>query len=92
METSAPGITTYVSVSVERGQVKTSCSVHLTTGTEGDNDAHRAVLADKMANAVAVAALATQSVQGAIAGVTPAQIDGFLRRVQAAAHEAVEGR
>lgn len=91
-ENRAPSIALYVSVSVERGQVKTSCSAHLTCAADSDRAEVEEATAEAMAAAMAVAALATQSVVALLTNpLDPAAVGAFVRRVNRVATGIAEG-
>jgi hypothetical protein len=88
------GVTHYVSVSVERGQVKTSCSAHLTVDIATANAGLdiKKELAEAMARSMAVASMATQTVVALLS--TPmddAVISDFLARCNRIANETKGG-
>lgn len=90
--TQTPSVALYVSVSHEKGAVKTSCSAHLTCGIDDDRTEVEEATAEAMAAAMAVAALATQSIVALL--TTPldaASIGAFVRRVNRAATSIAEG-
>lgn len=92
MDNQSPGITHYVSVSVERGQVKTSCSAHYTAGTDDDEGSIQQGLAHAMQRSMAVATLAHQSVLILLNdAASPDDLQAFIDRVNAVASEIARG-
>jgi hypothetical protein len=85
MDNQSPGVTHYVSVSVERGQVKTSCSAHYTTESDDDKASYEG-LAAAMSRSMAVATLAHQSILTLLTEpLSPELVGAFIRKVNAVA-------
>jgi hypothetical protein len=77
-----PGTTLYVSISVDKGQVKTSASAYLTASVDRAREEVEPALAEAVAASLAVACMATQSVNAMLATpMDPAVIDAFVDRV-----------
>jgi hypothetical protein len=91
-ESTGSNITSYVSVSVERGQVKTSCSTHLSCEIGRDRGEMEDTLAESMAAAMAVAAMATKSVVDILSSpLPPGAVETFVGRVNRLATDIANG-
>lgn len=86
---SGPGVTNYVSVSVDGNKVKTSASAYLTVPWDGrPRDEIESRLADAVAASLAVAAMAKQSIVALLEShLDDDVLASFVARVDRAAKE-----